>query len=145
MLNNLLETLKVSEYIVKDVVVLRNTNTTLSEVASIMANKDIGSLVVIDSNDRVIGIITERNIIKAIAENLDLNKETVGDHMNKNVETISVDALIIEVLKKIIEKGYEHYPIVDGEGRLKGLLSLKDISRAAFRSIIAIISTLSTK
>lgn len=105
-------------------------STPLIEIAKMMRDHDIGA-VPIGENDRLIGMITDRDITcRAVAKGGDCSKLTARDVMSKDIvycrDTQSVeDAIRIMEAKKI-----RRLPVINGEKRLVGMLSLGDVSHA---------------
>ncbi|HEX7996931.1 MAG TPA: CBS domain-containing protein [Pyrinomonadaceae bacterium] len=102
--------------------------TNLAAAARIMWDKDCGSVPVIDSEGRVIGIITDRDICMALTTRNNLASEvTVGDVVNGTVTSCAAGEDVSVALKKMQEEQLRRLPVVDGEGRLVGILSLNDV------------------
>ncbi|CAN5869287.1 CBS domain-containing protein [soil metagenome] len=90
---------------------------------------NIGALVVV-SDDDITGIITERDVMRAAAEDLShLTKARVADLMTRNVITGSSEADIRAVMHVMSERRIRHLPIVD-QGRLCGMISIGDVINA---------------
>ncbi len=110
---------------IKDVITVTK-NVTVRECIEILSKRHVGSIVVVDDENRCKGIFTERDAIRVVAQNLPLNAP-IEIIMTKNVRTINEDASFDEV--KRIMKFYKirHLPVVDADERLVGLLSLRHI------------------
>ena len=93
-----------------------------------MADKKIGSLVVLENN-KVVGILHERDISRvAITQEMDVNTTTVESIMIKKIPVVSPDTEILIALAIISEKRVRHLPVVQ-EGELLGLISIGDITK----------------
>jgi CBS domain-containing protein len=102
--------------------------TNLAAAARIMWDKDCGSVPVVDSEGRAIGIITDRDICMALTTRNNLASEvTVGDVVNGTVTSCAAGDDISVALKKMQDEQLRRLPVVDGEGRLVGILSLNDV------------------
>ncbi|WP_423793371.1 IMP dehydrogenase [Methanocaldococcus indicus] len=111
---------KADEFIVKDVITI-SPESTIGEAMEIMEYNSISGMPVVE-NDKVVGIITHRDI-KAIK-----NKDKkVRDVMTKNVITAKEDISEEEALNLMYENRVERLPIVDDEGKLIGIVTLRDI------------------
>jgi CBS domain-containing protein len=101
---------------------------TIAEAVAEMNRKRIGCIVVID--DGVLaGIFTERDVLRrVVGANLDPKTVRMADVMTKNVHTIPPDATVERTMVLFAEMRCRHIPVVEG-GRLKGLISIGDISR----------------
>ncbi|MEM0363724.1 MAG: CBS domain-containing protein [Sulfolobaceae archaeon] len=117
----------VKEYMKKNVIVV-NRNTTLRDVAKIMTENNVGSVIVVD-NGKPIGIITERDIVRAIGRNKDLNSKA-EEIMTSSLITIKEDSPITGALSLMRSYNIRHLPVIDNEGNLKGIISIRDVARA---------------
>ena len=101
------------------------------KVATITADKSIcdcasqiGSLVVVDSDQTPIGMITDRDIaIEVVARGLEAKKLTVREVMTAPVVTAGPDESMVVALARMREFGIRRLPIVDDEGKLVGVIS----------------------
>jgi len=101
---------------------------TLRLAAERMWRQQTGSLVVMDG-DRMVGIITERDILKAVAQGVDLETKTVDDVMTRDVITAAPDTDIHRVMDLMTENRIRHLLVVDGGG-LCGMVSIGDVVNA---------------
>jgi CBS domain-containing protein len=114
-------------------VMVRNVKTispeaTMAEAAKTMKKYRIGCLVVVEG-EKVIGIITERDLAyKIIAERRSLDTK-VGDIMTKDLKTISPDKSIKDAAKLMAAHVIRRLPVIE-EGKLVGIVSIDDIMRA---------------
>jgi CBS domain-containing protein len=99
---------------------------TLADAARRMWEQQTGSLLVMEG-DRLIGIITERDILKAVATGTELEKTTVEDVMVRELVTIHPGASLREAARAMNERWIRHLPVIDGE-RLVGILSQRDLA-----------------
>ena len=106
-------------------VITASPSMTVKETIEILYNKHIGCVVSIDDDKKCIGIFTERDAIRLVAKNVDLN-QPLGNVMTKNIITIPEDSSINEVRRIICAHRIRHLPVVNQEGRLVGLLSVRD-------------------
>ena len=98
----------------------------LKEIIGIMANSKISSILITEDN-RVVGIITERDLIKKIIlKCVNLNKQNVDDVMTKDPITVNSHTDLAEASQMMREKDIRHLPIVDNE-KLVGLVTQTDI------------------
>ena len=101
---------------------------TLREAARLMAERGIGAAVVMDPDSPGFGIITERDVLRAVAEGQDTAKEVVGDHLTDEAMVASPDWSLEQAADTMIEHGFRHLLVVDGS-ELAGVLSMRDIVR----------------
>ena len=102
----------------------------LQEAAKVMKDKGIGSLIVVDSEGRVEGIITERDLVFALAESKKTSELQVWMFMTENPLTVAPHTPMIEALNIMRNSNIRHLPVVDKDGKPVGMLSIKDILEA---------------
>ena len=97
----------------------------VADAAEAIVKDEIGSLVVVDGR-KLVGIITERDVVRTIAQGADPEEEAVSDWMSDAPDTFSPDVEVEEAAAWLLEIGYRHMPVMD-EGELLGVVSLRDI------------------
>lgn len=100
-------------------------DTPILEAARLMTEGDTGSLVVIDKGE-LVGIVTERDVLRAVAEDLNTRTVTVGRIMTPGPDSLEPDVDVREVAQWMVAAGYRHLPVIDDE-RLVGMVSIKDL------------------
>lgn len=90
-----------------------------------MNEADIGSLAVIE-DEELAGILTERDVLRAVASGADLDSEPISSWMTEYPDSFSPDMEVADAADWMLARGYRHLPIVDGEA-LIGVISIKDI------------------
>ena len=100
----------------------------LSEAARHMASRGVGAVVVLDG-DRLSGILTERDVLKAVAGGYE-PEASVRDWMTRHPETVESTESTDHAAALMIHGGFRHLPVVD-EGRTVGILSIRDLMRVA--------------
>ena len=111
---------------VKDIMLKKFTtfdpNSSIEKIAAWMGKNDVGA-VFITKNGKLVGIITERDMVKrVIAKDLDPEKTKASDVMTSSVESILPEANIYYTSKLMQKKGYKRYPVVKN-GKLIGIIS----------------------
>ena len=102
-------------------------NETLASVFGTLAEKRIGALVVCDSNDQVVGIISERDLVQSIAKDGErVLSWPVANVMTKKVVTCSEDETVNDVMEKMTTGRFRHMPVVEA-GKLSGVISIGDV------------------
>jgi len=120
--------LKVKE-IMKEHVVTVEPGITLDMVAKILTNNRIGCVIVMDK-DRPIGMISDTDIVTAIATGKDPKKikfKDVRKIRKKEFLVVSPDENLMKVAKKFVKSGRKRFPVIDKNGDLKGIISTKEI------------------
>ncbi|HEX6301007.1 MAG TPA: CBS domain-containing protein [Acidimicrobiia bacterium] len=103
-------------------------DTTLLEAAVAMEDSDLGSLAVVEGM-RLLGLITERDIRRAVASNTDLTTP-VSAVMSDDPDTFDPDLDVWDAATWIAESGYRHLPVVGDDGELLGVVSIRDLLKA---------------
>lgn len=100
---------------------------TLLETAQTLAAHRIGALVVTEGDGRVGGIISERDIIRAIAENgVQALQSPVKSFMTANVVTCVPEDTVADLMNEMTQGRFRHLPVVE-DGRLTGIVSIGDV------------------
>jgi CBS domain-containing protein len=110
---------------------------TLGEAARELSARRIGAVVITDGQMTVLGILSERDIVRAVAQrSTGALNEPVRQHMTGRVVTCKGDASIDEVMKLMTEGKFRHLPVVEG-GQLAGIVSIGDIVKQRLADIEA--------
>jgi len=99
---------------------------TLAEASSKMWQQQTGSLLIMDGS-RLNGIVTERDIMRTVAEGKDPKTVSLRDAMTTEVVTITPDTALTEAAQVMFEKWFRHLPVVTDEGEVVGIISLRDL------------------
>jgi CBS domain-containing protein len=101
--------------------------TAISTVVRRLKLEGIGALVVSEDSVQVVGIISERDIVRGLAEEgADLMEKRVLDLMTSPVKTCTLDANIKDIMAVMTRSRIRHLPVVE-EGRLVGIISIGDV------------------
>jgi len=100
----------------------------LRDVVSRMAERNVGAVLVLDG-ERLAGILTERDVLRAVAGGLDLTGP-VSSRMTHNPDTIESSDSVEHAAVLMIHGGFRHLPVVDGSTPV-GVLSIRDLVRVA--------------
>jgi CBS domain-containing protein len=120
--------MRARELMVKNVITLEK-DVSVRDAARMMNENGIGCLVAVD-NGEIIGILTERDLLRRVLETCKNPKETkVSEIMTRNVIVGDPDMQLVEATRLMFENKVKKLPIVEGD-RLVGLITLTDIARA---------------
>lgn len=117
----------VAKDIMKRDVVTVLPSTPVTEAASIMREENIGSLVVVGVDKKLLGIITDRDIVVSVVANGKSPLEVVvGDVMSSDLITVQETESIFEILRVLGKNSIRRVPVLKG-GRLVGIVSVDDL------------------
>lgn len=114
-----------------DIVVTLPSKGTIAEALSLFAEKNIGAIPIIEPTGRILGIISERDIIRRLAlEKRLVLSEPVTSLMTKEVTCVREHQGIDVCMQLMTKKRVRHLPVVDEAGRLRGIISIGDVVKA---------------
>ncbi|HEY7381871.1 MAG TPA: CBS domain-containing protein [Gaiella sp.] len=102
---------------------------TLGEVAERMTAKNVGAVVVKDFG-RLIGILTERDLLKAMAARVHSSEARVRQWMTEDPITATPEMALEEAAQIMLDNGFRHLPVVE-DGQVVGIVSLRRVVAAA--------------
>jgi CBS domain-containing protein len=111
-----------------DLVLTVGPGHTLREAADAMCSRNVGAAVVIDPDEQGPGVLTERDILRAVGHGLDPDQERVANHLTSNLKFASPGWSLEQAAGVMVRGGFRHLVVVDG-GELVGILSMRDIVR----------------
>lgn len=108
-------------------VITSQPHRTMTEIAETLANKGIGAIVVTDAQGGVLGIISERDIVRVLARHgVGAMTEAVSRFMTPKVIVTTEDETVPTMMERMTEGRFRHMPVVR-DGRLIGLISIGDV------------------
>ncbi len=107
----------------------------LAEAAHVMAEKNIGALIVVNE-DKKIGMFTERDVLKHVSTGTDLATKTLEEVDITDVFIAQADDDLEYAMTVMIQKNIRHLPVLD-EGKLVGVLSMRDVVKVQVKSLAA--------
>lgn len=100
---------------------------TLKAAMALLAEKRIGAVMVLGADHRIVGILSERDIVRAIAERGPAAlEEPVSRSMTRKVSTCTESETIATLMERMTEGKFRHLPVVE-QGRLAGIVSIGDV------------------
>jgi len=113
--------------IIKKNIITVSPDASITDVAKIMRDNNIGSIAVTE-NQRPIGIITDRDIVvRCTSEHKDLSGCQVRDHMTSSPETVKDTDGIYECARRMHQAHIRRLPVVDEQGQAIGIVSFGDL------------------
>lgn len=118
--------------------VMRRTTVTvelgasLREVCEVLTRDEVGA-VVVSGKVPVTGIVSERDVVRALADGADPDEERVSEVMTYEVVSVGPSDPLAEVAQVMLDGGIRHLPVVD-QGQLVGIVSIRDLMALAVKS-----------
>lgn len=91
-----------------------------------MMERGVGSAVVL-ADGKPVGIVTDREALRAIAQDIDANFAPVRDFLGRNPTTVSPETELLDAARLMREKGFRHLIVVGADGELEGVFSMRDL------------------
>ncbi|HET8529305.1 MAG TPA: CBS domain-containing protein [Gaiellaceae bacterium] len=123
----------VADLMTKDVLTVQPSDT-IGEAAEKMHAANVGAVVVVEDYARVVGIVTERDLLRAVAQRVRAAEARVRQWMTVDPVTIDPDTTIEDAARIMFDHNFRHLPVVK-DGRALGIVSLRLLARWAFESV----------
>jgi len=102
-------------------------NASLAVAVALLAEKRIGAVLILGADRHVVGILSERDIVRALAERGSAALgEPVSQTMTRKVLTCTENETVASIMERMTEGKFRHFPVVD-QGRVVGLISIGDV------------------
>ena len=122
------------EVMTKEVLTVEPSDT-IGEAAEKMNAANVGAVVVVEDMVRIVGIVTERDLLRAVASRARAAEARVRQWMTPNPVTIGPELTIEQAAKIMFDNNFRHLPVVK-DGRALGIVSLRLLARWAFESSV---------
>ena len=99
---------------------------TVGEAVAVMAQNRIGSVLVMEA-DRLVGIFTERDTVRALSLSHDAPRHDIVSWMTHDPTTVSPDTDTADALRTMLDRGFRHLPVVEG-AKVVGMVSMRDLA-----------------
>ncbi len=108
---------------------------TMGEVVAVLAEKRIGAVVVVSADGAVLGMLSERDVIRALAGGGEaMLHDAVSKHMTARVVTAGPDMTVEDAMSRMTLGRFRHLPVVDAE-KLVGMISIGDVVKHRLEDI----------
>ena len=114
---------KIKDIMCKQVVTAKET-LSIQEAIQLLSERHVGSIVIIDDENRCVGMFTERDAIRVVAQKMRLD-ELLNKVMSTHVATISLESSFDEAKSLMLSHKIRHLPVTDQTGKLIGLFSMR--------------------
>ena len=112
-----------------------NLETPISEIATVIKEKSIGAVPIIDDQNKLIGIVSERDIVtKMVVEARDADLTTAQEIMTKEIISANLDDDLEQTIGVMKSKNIRHMPVTDSDGKLTDFFSIRDFLNAEIKS-----------
>ena len=99
---------------------------TVGEAVAVMAQHRIGSVLVMQ-DDRLLGIFTERDTVRALSQAHDAARHEIVSWMTHDPKTVAPDMDTEDALRTMLDNGFRHLPVVE-RGKVVGMVSMRDLA-----------------
>jgi CBS domain-containing protein len=115
--------MEIRDLVVRDLVTVGPAHT-LAQAAKLMNAKRVGSAIVLTEESP--GILSERDVLRAVADGADPKEATVGDYMTWNAIVATSEWDTMEAARTMLQHGFRHLVVIDGASEV-GILSIRDL------------------
>lgn len=126
-------------------VITAHPQQTIQEAIGILAARNIGALLIVDDVGKLVGILSERDIVRKAVMHKDVFDLPVAEVMTTHVVTALPQDDLMSVAHTMTEKRFRHMPILDSDGELIGMISIGDVLKAQRDKYRGEIDTLETQ
>ena len=124
------EAVSVRELMHKPAVVVSPT-ITLSDASKILDEHKVGAAAVVDADGVIVGMVSERDVLRSIGHGIDPHNASVSDAMTREPVTLGADDAVAKALEIFRDRRFRHLPVVDDGGHVAGILSIRHVVRVA--------------
>jgi len=111
-------------------VVTADPSATLSDAVQLLAARRIGAVVITGADRRIVGILSERDIVRTLAEKgAQALEQPISEVMTRKVITCGVGETVPEIMERMTVGKFRHVPVVE-QGRLAGIISIGDVVKS---------------
>ena len=121
--------LRVAEVMTHDAMTL-DANQSFAEVIALMASRSFHHVLVVDPDDRLLGVISDRDVLRALSRTPNWNQKTVSEIMTRDSVTTAPEGLISDAARQMLAMRINCLPVIDADARVCGILTSTDLLRA---------------
>ncbi|QCS41460.1 CBS domain-containing protein [Natrinema versiforme] len=103
-------------------------DTLVEDAAQEMLDNEIGSVVVVDDDNRLEGILTTTDFVKIVAEQKPKDQTPVSTYMSADVVTVTAQDSIRDAADTMVERGFHHIPVIDEDEGVIGMVTTSDLA-----------------
>lgn len=121
-----------AHHVMEDQVIFCRVHTSCREAADILMNQGCGCLPVVDSENRLQGIISEYDLLRVVQQKGNLDEELIERWMATDVATVAPHSSMFEVMERLEDQRHMRIPVVEN-GHLAGIISRRDVLYAVLK------------
>ncbi len=126
-------TLTAAQFMQEDVIYF-SKSVKAQSIAAAITTGNFGSVPIVDSDLKPVGIVSEYDLLKAMRQGKNLSEISAAEIMSKPAVSVSVDTNSMDVMKVLEDKHLIRVPVVDHEGKLAGMLARRDLMKGYLQS-----------
>jgi CBS domain-containing protein len=109
-----------------------------ADAVTLMASRAIHHVLIVDADERLRGVVSDRDVLRALSRTPDWSKKCIGDIMTLEPVTTTPDTTLSSAAAKMLERRINCLPVIGGDGRVCGILTSTDLLKA-YASLQAIV------
>jgi len=118
--------------VARRMVITVRPDTPIYEAIRLMANRNLTALPVVDAELNLLGVLSEKDVLRLLYETVDRAEQTVADYMSANVPRLSMDASLIDVCDQLMDSSTRVIPLTE-DGKLCAMASRSDLIQGILR------------
>ncbi|WP_121741528.1 CBS domain-containing protein [Natronorubrum halophilum] len=103
-------------------------DTLVEDAGQLMLENEVGSVIVVDEDNQLEGILTTTDFVRIVAERKPKDRTPVSAYMTQNVITVTAQDSIRDAADVIVEHGFHHLPVVDEDEGVIGIITTSDLA-----------------
>lgn len=120
---------QVSDVMTRDILTMQ-PDQSFAEVVGMMATRSFHHMLVVDEDERLRGMISDRDVLRALSRTPDWNKKSVAEIMTPDSFTTTPECGIAAAVRVMLEKRINCLPVIGADGRVAGILTSTDLLKA---------------
>lgn len=118
--------------VAKKMVITTRPDTPIYDAIRLMANRNLTALPVVDAHLNLVGVLSEKDVLRLLYETVDRVDQTVADYMSAQVTCLDVNASLIDLCDQLIDSGSRVIPLTEN-GKLAAVASRSDLIQGILR------------
>lgn len=133
------------EYASKQKPLTRTAEVSVFDAVAVMSEKNYGSVIIVDADEKVIGVVTERDVMnKLVAKGLDAKQTPLSAIMTENPRLAQETDDMVDWLRIMSNERFRRLPVVDAEGRIKAVFTQGDFVSYTWPDLIYQMKSIAT-